>query len=80
MFNGMHPTPRTDPYNGGIVWDVEYQWLANSPANTGGIPLDWNYFMDPTGAWVQVTTSMESGSQPAFATADHTVLFQNAIT
>lgn len=80
LFNGMHPTPRTDPYNGGIIWDVEYQWLANSPANTGGIPLDWNFFMDPTGAWVQVTTSVASGSNPVFATADHSVLFLDAIT
>jgi hypothetical protein len=79
LFNGMRPTPRSDPYNGGIIWDVEYQWLANSPANTTGVILDWNYFLDPSGAWNQVTTTAAAGSLPVFPTADHTTLFSNSI-
>lgn len=77
LFNGINPTPRSDPYNCGIVWDIEHTWLGNSPANTNGVVLDWNYFLDPGGVWSKVTTK---GGDPVFAYADHTVVFQDAIT
>jgi hypothetical protein len=77
LFNGINPSPRSDPYNRGIIWDIELTFLGNSPANTNGIVLDWNYFLDPMGVWSLVTTK---GGAPAFAYADHTQLYQDAIT
>lgn len=77
LFNGLNPTPRTDPYNGGIIWDVEYCFLANSNASSGTSPLDWNYFLDPNGDWSQVKTK---NNDDVFKYADHFVLYANAIS
>ena len=35
LLNNVVPTPRSDPFEGGIVWDLEYIFLANAPAGTG---------------------------------------------
>jgi hypothetical protein len=77
LFTGINPEPRSDPYNGGIIWDVELTFMANGQAAGQDTPLDWNYFLDPGGAWSQVTTA---GGDPVFAYADHTQLYQNAIS
>ncbi len=77
LFNGFNPSPRTDPYNGGIIWDVEYSFLANSDASSGTSPLDWNYFLDPEGVWSKVTT--KTGTD-VFKYADHFPLYANAIS
>lgn len=76
LFTGVNPEPRTDPYNGGIIYDVELTFMANGQANNNVTPLDWNYFLDPGGVWSKVTTA---GGDPVFQYADHSQLYRNAI-
>ena len=77
LFTGVNPEPRTDPYNGGIIYDVELTFMANGQANDNTTPLDWNYFLDPGGVWSQVTTA---GGDPVFQYGDHAQLYYNAIS
>ncbi len=77
LFTGVNPEPRSDPYNGGIIYDVELTFMANGQAAGQDTPLDWNYFLDPGGAWSKVQTA---GGDPVFAYADHTALYANAIS
>ena len=76
LFTGANPEPKSDPYNGGIVLDIELTFLANSPDPDSGDPLDFNYFQDPSGTWVKVTTA---GGNPVFAYNDLELLFQDTI-
>lgn len=76
LFTGVNPEPRTDPYNGGIIWDVELTFMGNGNAAGQNVPLDWNFFIDPGGAWSKVTTA---GGNPVFAYADHTLLYSDTI-
>jgi hypothetical protein len=82
LFNGMNPEPRSDPYNGGIVWDVEYQFLANGLVYITSVDdrqyADWNWFLDPKGEWTKVT--YPDGKTPVFEYADFRPLFQDAIS
>lgn len=78
LFNGINPEPRCDPYNGGIIWDVELQFLGNAPSSSsGGDPLSWNYFLDPGGNWTKVETS--NTHDPVFRLGDLNSLFSNTI-
>ncbi len=84
LFSGINPEPRSDPYNGGLIFDVELTFLANAPGATTDDPLDWNFFLDSSGTWVRVetrTTPDQIGNgKPVFKYADQTVLYHNQIT
>ncbi len=77
LFSGINPEPKSDPYNCGLIFDVELTFLANAAASTANDPLDWNYFLDPGGVWTKVETK---GGDPVFKYADHTKLYSNQIT
>jgi hypothetical protein len=77
LFMGGKPESRSDPYNGGIIWDIEYKWMANGQAAGQNTPLDWNFFLDPDGNWNQIKTRV--GGNPVFAPADHAALFSDTI-
>ncbi len=85
LFSGINPEPKSDPYNGGLIFDVELTFLANAAASTTKDPLDWNFFLDPGGVWVRVTTKPTdindpTTAKPVFKYADQTVLYRNQIT
>jgi hypothetical protein len=83
LFSGINPEPRSDPYNGGLIFDVEFTWLANAPASTTDDPLDWNFFLDPGGVWTKVEVKPTADGQPGkpvFKYADQTVLFNATIS
>jgi hypothetical protein len=78
LFTGMNPEVRCDQYNGGIIFDCELLWLCNGVNHDLGSVVDWNYFQDPSGAWVPV---VEKGSDnPVFAYMDHSPLLDDAIS
>lgn len=77
LFTGANPEPRSDPYSGGLVQDVELTFLANSPDPESKEPLDFNFFLDPSGAWVKVTTA---SGDPVFPYDDLGLLFQDTIS
>jgi hypothetical protein len=79
LFTGVNPEPHSDPYNCGIVWDLELTWMANGPASNTTVttPLDWNFFMDPGGDWSLVQTA---AGDPVFQYDDHGQLFDNTIS
>ncbi len=80
LFNGMNVEPRSDPYNGGLIWDIEYQFLINGPSSSAqdpNPPLSWNYFLDNAGKWNPVT--QVDGVTPVFRTDDFTPLFLDHI-
>jgi hypothetical protein len=77
LFTGANPEPKPDPYNGGIVNDVELLWLVNQFNPQTGAPTDWNLFLDPSGAWVPVVNKVDG--DPVFAYEDHSRLFDNTI-
>jgi hypothetical protein len=79
LFNGVNPEPRTDPYSGGVVWDIEYQFLVNGPVlhfgDTDPQEADWNWFIDPDGDWVLV--SFAGTDRVPFPYVDFKKLFEN---
>jgi hypothetical protein len=79
LFNGINPEPRTDPYSGGIVWDIEYQFLVNGPVLHFGDQepreADWNWFIDPDGDWVLV--NYVNTTRTPFPYTDFSKLFEN---
>jgi hypothetical protein len=79
LFNGINPEPRCDPYNGGIIWDIDFQFIGNAPASNEDQtdPLDWNYFLYLDGTWQQVQT--KDGGKPVFKYKDIFPLFSNTI-
>lgn len=82
LFTGVNPEPRSDQYSRGIIYDVEVTFMANGPASNQDDAdptacLDWNLFMDPSGAWSPVATP--DGKTP-FSYADHLELFNDAIS
>lgn len=82
LFVSKNVESRPDPTNFGIVFDIEYIFLANAPtqqANLINQALDWNYFMDPTGAWVQVQQNPTSPID-VFPYCDFSTLFSNTIS
>ena len=74
---GYNPEPRTDPYNGGIVHDIEILWLVNGYLPAADQDKSWNWFLDPTGGWSQDPDGNDG--TPPFASADHDALFGNQI-
>jgi hypothetical protein len=77
LLTGAVTDPHPDPCNFGIVQDIELAFIANSPPQATVTPLDWNWFMDPTGVWVPVT--LATGG-PVFPYVDFSRLFSGAIT
>jgi len=78
LFMGYNPEPRTDPYNGGIVYDIEMLWLVNGVIEQTGADRSWNWFMDPVGDFNPIVTN-DGNSNPPFATAEHNNLFMDQI-
>jgi hypothetical protein len=78
LFMGGNAEPRTDPYNGGIVYDVEMLWLVNGFLDSRNADKSWNWFLDPVGSWSKIVTNDED-QNPPFASADHDQLFANQI-
>lgn len=85
LFTGAATEPKADPCNFGIVQDVELTWLLNGPSSAfqggggGSSSLDWNYFMDPSGAWVPCVRNLDPPT-PLFAYVDPTALFNPVIS
>jgi hypothetical protein len=85
LFTGANSEPRPDPCSFGIVQDVELTFLANGPASgvpQGGqvdVPLDWNYFLDPSGNWVPCTFNTDPPT-PIFAYEDFSQFFNADIS
>jgi hypothetical protein len=89
LFTGSNSEPRGDPCSFAIVQDVELLFLANGPSSAfqqgGGVgdlgnqsSLDWNYFIDPSGTWVQVGFNTDP-PQPLFSYKDFSKFFQPTI-
>ena len=85
LFTGVSTDPKPDPCNFGIVQDLELTFLLNGPAssfqngNGGQSSLDWNYFLDPTGAWVPCAYNQDP-PQPVFAYQPLASLFSPQIS
>jgi hypothetical protein len=77
LFTGANPEPRSDPYNGGIIYDVELTWLVNGIDQQSGETTDWNQFLDPSGVWEPVIDKVTG--EPVFAYLDHSQLFSDSI-
>ena len=75
MFMGANPEPRSDPYSGGIIYDIELVWLVNAETEDSA-PTDWNYFLDPAGTWTKCTTK---GGTSVFRYEDHNQLLGDEI-
>lgn len=81
LFMGYNPRAYSDPYHGGIVYDIEMLWLINGPVVAGGADADWNLYLDPQGQWNQVVQDLDAANPPGpFPMADHYALLSDAIS
>ena len=79
LLGGSNSEQKVDPVDFGIVFDVEYTFLANAPTGQdAGVQLDWNFFMDPEGTWVAVNKS--GSGAPVFRYVDMSRLFAMTIS
>jgi hypothetical protein len=83
LFTAANTDPKPDMCNFGVVTDVELTFLANGPSsltqnNGNPAPLDWNYFVDPSGSWVPCSFNTDP-PVPVFSYEDHSLFFQDQI-
>lgn len=80
LFLGYNPRPRCDPYNGGIIYDIEMLWAVNGFITTRNADGSWNWFVDPAGAWSAIgAPNGADGFDPPFSEAEHNDLFSDQI-
>ena len=79
LFMGYNPEMRTDPYNGGIVSDIEMLWAVNGYLPSRNADGSWNWFVDPVGQWSAIQTN-DVNENPPFESVEHDSLFLDAIS
>jgi hypothetical protein len=79
LFMGYNVEPRSDPYSGGIVFDIELLWLLNGYITSRGADGSWNWFVDPLGDWSGIASASSDATEPPFDEAEHNVLFSDTI-
>lgn len=81
LFVGYNVEERSDPYHGGIVYDIEMLWAVNGFIYERNADGNWNWFVDPAGDWSAIGYPNEEDSfSPPFDEAEHNNLFSNAIS
>ncbi len=72
LFAGASSDPQPDPATGAMLQDVEFTLLGNCN-------IEWNEFMDPTGAWVPINDKADGSGDPPFEYVSFAWLFGDTL-